>query len=253
MKRARIIAGNWKMYKGIQETKQFLHALKSSFPSTSCKVVVAPSFPALAAAKEAAHGSSIALAAQNIHDAKEGAFTGEVSAQMVKEAGASYVILGHSERRELFHETDSFIQRKVKAALATHLVPILCIGEKEHDRESGNWKEVLHKQLDGSLAGFTAAELATLVIAYEPVWAIGTGKTATPEIAQETHAAIRHYVAKKWGEALSQKLPILYGGSVKPANMGQLIAEQDIDGALVGGASLDVESFTNLIIQGSSL
>jgi triosephosphate isomerase len=243
-KRAQIIAANWKMHKTGVEAEEFLNKLNSQLPNPSVKIFVAPSFTALSRAS--ALKSPALIGAQNMHEADEGAFTGEVSARMLKEAGARFVILGHSERRHLFHETDALIQKKLKKALTSQLLPILCIGETLEERESGKTFEVLTRQLKTALEGSAPAEI---ILAYEPVWAIGTGKTATPEIAAEAHRYCRDLLKKIWGENAGAKTSILYGGSVTPENISGLAKQPDIDGALVGGASLDVHKFIQ-IIQG---
>lgn len=242
-----LIAGNWKLHKTIEETetyaKELIFDLGEEFP----EIVIAPAFTALAAAREAFNNTPVRLAAQNCHPEPSGAFTGEVSAAMIKDAGCDYVILGHSERRQYFGETDGFIRDKLLSALKAHLLPILCIGEMLEDREDGKTEAVLAKQLQGALNGFLPEQAEHLTIAYEPVWAIGTGKTATPEIAQETHLFIRNWLQEQFSEIEAQKIRILYGGSVKPENIDQLMAQMDIDGALVGGASLQPEDFLRLI------
>lgn len=234
-----MIIGNWKMYKTAAEAREFILKLLPLIKDISRPVFLAVPFTALASSVEAAKGSQIIIGAQNMHDAPEGAFTGEISAGMLKEIGAEFVILGHSERRQFFHETNEWINRKVKRALKEKLKAILCIGESAQQREDGKTREVLSHQLKESLQGLTERERESLVVAYEPVWAIGTGKTATPDMAQETHAFCR--------TLLSKKIPILYGGSVKPENIVDLMKEPDIDGALVGGASLNVDSFAKII------
>ena len=239
MKRPVIIAGNWKMHKTIGEATQFIEALKNRVENSTCRIYIAPPFTAISACAKAAKGTPIVIGAQNMSDVDEGAYTGEISGCMLKEAGAQFVILGHSERRLHFGETDEHIHHKLKRAILEEIPAILCIGESEKDREKGHFEKVLIKQLDGCLAGLTQDELENVVVAYEPVWAIGTGKTATPKIAQETHAIIRKYVG--------ENTPILYGGSVKPSNIETLLNQPDIDGALIGGASLDVEAFTTMV------
>ncbi|MDN3506268.1 MAG: triose-phosphate isomerase [Simkaniaceae bacterium] len=240
MARPIIIAGNWKMHKTIGETAQFIEDLLPQVEKASSKVLIAPPFTSIAVAAAVAKGSNILIGAQNMSDVDEGAFTGEVSAGMLKDAGAQFVILGHSERRQHFGETDEHINRKLKQAIAQNIPAILCIGESEKDRTDGLSDQVLKAQLDGALQGID--NLQSLIIAYEPVWAIGTGKTATPEIAQETHQMIRAHLS-------NQNVPLLYGGSVKPANITTILQQPDIDGALIGGASLDVESFTQMVMR----
>ncbi len=245
MSRMPIVVANWKMYKTIPEAQEFVRMLMPQInKDTQLKVFLAVPFIALPVL---AQESALFVGAQNMHDAEEGAFTGEISAKMLKSCGAHFVILGHSERRTLFQETSSWINRKVKRAVKEGLVPLLCVGESLQEREEGRTQEVLFTQLEESLEDLTAQELSTLIIAYEPVWAIGTGKTATPELAQETHALIRTFLAQKWGSAFAEETPILYGGSVKAENSVALIGQKDIDGALIGGASLDVTSFAKII------
>ena len=213
---------------------------------TSVGVVVCPPFTALEACAGELSGSNVQLGAQNMYPKSEGAYTGEVSPVMLRALFCTFVILGHSERREYFAESDSFINEKVLAAIESNLKPILCVGERLEEREAGTTMEVIKKQLDGGLAGVTAEMAESLIIAYEPVWAIGTGKTATPEMAQEVHAAIRADLATKFGETAS-KIRILYGGSMKPANASELLDQPDIDGGLIGGASLQSKPFVELV------
>jgi triosephosphate isomerase (TIM) len=234
-----MIVGNWKMYKTATEAREFIRQLIPFIKNSSRRVFLAVPFTDLPSSVEAAKGSAIVVGAQNMHDAEEGAFTGEISAAMLKDAGAQFVILGHSERRQLFHETDDWINRKVKRALKEKLTPILCIGESEQQREKGATKEVLAFQLEAALLGIPQKDRESLVIAYEPIWAIGTGKAATPEDAEEAHAFCR--------TLLPQKIPILYGGSVKTENIRSLLNEPNINGVLVGGASLNVTTFAKMI------
>ncbi len=249
VKRPTIIAGNWKMHKTTKEAVQFVHALAPQIKSASCRILVAPSFTAIGPCSEAAANTSIEIGAQNMSDRDEGAFTGEVSARMLKDVGATFVILGHSERRQHFNEIDEHIHHKLNQALRESMPPILCIGESEQERDSGRSEAVLKKQLDGALNELTEQELNPLMIAYEPVWAIGTGKSATPEIAEETHKAIRAHLADKWSYNFAEQIPILYGGSVKPNNIEPLLNQPNIDGALIGGASLDVEAFSTMVLR----
>jgi triosephosphate isomerase len=243
-----VIAGNWKMYKTQQEARDFFAAFKPLVSAaTHCEIVVAPPFTAISVSVEAAKGSAIGIAAQNVYWANEGAFTGEVSPRMLVEAGCRGVIIAHSERRQFFGETDETANRKVKAALAAGLRPILCVGEMLADREAGNMQKVLDKQFRGSLAALTTAEFSRIIIAYEPVWAIGTGRTATPEIAAEAHKFLRELAAASFTGEYADSLRILYGGSVKPENIKGLMAQADIDGALVGGASLDARQFAAIV------
>lgn len=243
-----VIAGNWKMYKTQKEARDFFVAFKPLVGgATHCEIVVAPPFTAIAAGVEAAKGSAIGIAAQDVYWANEGAFTGEVSPRMLVESGCRGVIIAHSERRQFFGETDESANKKVKAALAAGLTPILCVGELLADREAGNTQKVLEKQFRGSLAALTPAEFSRIIIAYEPVWAIGTGKTATPEIAAEAHKFLRDLAAASFTAEYAASLRILYGGSVKPENIKGLMAQADIDGALVGGASLDARQFAAIV------
>lgn len=243
-----VIAGNWKMYKTRAETRAFFEAFKPLVAASShCDIVVAPPFTAISAAVEAVDGTSIAVAGQNLHWQPEGAFTGEISASMLLEAGCRCTIIGHSERRQYFGETDEWVNRKTKAALAAGLTPIVCIGETLAERESDQIKTVCQRQLKGGLAALTVSEFSRILIAYEPVWAIGTGRTATPEIAQSAHRHIRELAAEQFGQMPASEVRILYGGSVKPDNIKGLMAQADIDGALVGGASLDPRSFAAIV------
>ena len=243
-----VIAGNWKMYKTIAEAVAYVEKLKPvAGRARHCEVVMAPPFTALAAAAHAARGSEIKVAAQDVHWDKEGAHTGDVSAAMLVEAGATHVIIGHSERRRDHGETDEQVSRKLKAALTAGLTPIVCVGETLIEREAGNTRRVLERQFAGGFSGLTAAEFSSILIAYEPVWAIGTGHTATPEMAVESHRIIRELARREFGEGAAISLRILYGGSVKPDNIGGLMAQEEIDGALVGGASLDVGSFADIV------
>jgi len=250
MARARkpVIAGNWKMYKTQQEARDFFAAFKPLVAgSAHCEIIVAPPFTAIAASVEAAAGSAIAVAAQDVYWANEGAFTGEVSPRMLVEAGCGGVIIAHSERRQFFGETDENANRKVKAALAAGLTPILCVGETLAQREAGDMQKVLERQFRGSLAALTTPEFSRIIMAYEPVWAIGTGRTATPEMAAEAHKFLRDLAVRSFGAEAGASLRILYGGSVKPENIKGLMAQADIDGALVGGASLDAKQFAAIV------
>ncbi len=243
-----LIAGNWKMFKTVQETVFYIKQLRALVSSArDVRVVVAPPFTSLHAAAEAARGSSIALAGQNVLWEREGPFTGEISATMLQEAGAEYVIVGHSERRTLFGETDVQVNRKLGAALAAELSPIVCIGETLEQRDANQTFEVLDRQVQQGLDNVTAEQLADLVIAYEPVWAIGTGRNATPDQAQGAHAHIRTRLRQWFGVDAAERCHVLYGGSVKPDNIAALIAQPDVDGALVGGASLDVRAFNEIV------
>jgi triosephosphate isomerase len=235
------------MYKTQAETRAFFAASKPLLASaTHCDIVVAPPYTALAAALDAARGSPISIAAQDVHWATEGAFTGEVSTRMLVELGCRYVLIGHSERRQYFGESDATVNKKVKAALEAELAPIVCLGETLPEREAGQTETVLERQFSGGLAALTGAEFSRIILAYEPVWAIGTGRTATPELAAEAHRFLRGLAAAKFTRERAAGLRILYGGSVKPDNIKGLMAQVEIDGALVGGASLDAQSFVSL-------
>jgi triosephosphate isomerase (TIM) len=243
-----VIAGNWKMYKTRAETRAFFEAFKPLVASAShCEIIVAPPFTALDAAVEAAQGSHIKIAAQNMHWEREGAFTGEISGRMLVEIGCRGVIIGHSERRQYFCETDESVNRKTKAALAQGLTPIVCVGETLAEREGSQTQGVLKRQFEGAMAALTGEDFSRILLAYEPVWAIGTGRTATPEIAAETHGHLRALASERFGHTLASALRILYGGSVKPDNIRGLMAQVEIDGALVGGASLDAKSFASIV------
>jgi len=246
--RTPLIAGNWKMFKTVRESVAFVTDLAARVAGVAgVDIVVAPTFPAIHAVAGALEGSSIGVAAQNLHWEREGAFTGEVSAPMAREAGAGWAIVGHSERRTLFGETDETVNRKVRAALTATLVPIVCVGETLQEREANRTLDVLDRQIKQGLDGVTGAELTGMVLAYEPVWAIGTGRTATPAQAQQAHEHIRARLTQWFGQDASARCRILYGGSVKPDNIAALMANPDVDGALVGGASLDAESFTKIV------
>jgi triosephosphate isomerase len=249
--RTPLFAANWKMHKTGGEAVRFAEALRREWTGApAAEVMIAPPFTALGALREALAGTPVVLAAQNVHPEAQGAFTGEVSVAMLVDAGCRAVILGHSERRGLFGETDDFVARKLAASLAGGLRAIVCVGETLSEREAGRTLEVVGAQLDGSLAPLDAARSDEIAIAYEPVWAIGTGRTATPEIAQEAHAFIRERLAKRIGAAAT-RVRILYGGSVKPDNVSELLARPDVDGALVGGASLDPRAFWAILRDGS--
>jgi triosephosphate isomerase len=244
------IAGNWKMYKTVAEAVVFVKELRSAVKDvTGVEIVVAPPFTAVHAVAEAARNTNIGVAAQDLYWEAWGAFTGEVSSPMIKEAGAEYVIVGHSERRQLFGETDATVNKKVLAAIAGGLTPIVCIGETLDQREKNATLDVLDRQIKGGLDAIKGAELAELVIAYEPVWAIGTGRVATAAQAGEAHAHIRTRLRQWFGGDAAEQCHVIYGGSVKPDNIRDLIAETDVDGALVGGASLDVKSFTDIVVR----
>lgn len=250
--RTPLIAGNWKMFKTVHEAVVFTKELRQLVHGISgVDIVIAPPFTALHAAAEAARASEIAVAAQDLFWEKEGAYTGAVSAAMVREAGAEYAIVGHSERRRIFGDTDAMVNRKVVAALGAGLVPIVCIGETLEEREANQTFAVLDRQIRDGLDGLTAQQVAGLVMAYEPVWAIGTGRNATPAQAQDAHAHVRNRLRGWFGGEAAEQCRLLYGGSVKPDNIADLRANADVDGALVGGASLEVGSFHQLITRGA--
>ena len=242
------IAGNWKMHKTVHEAVVYVKEFRSLVKDVEdVEIVVAPTFTAIHAAAEAARNSKVGIAGQDLHWEKQGAFTGEVSAPMVREAGAEYVIIGHSERRQFFGETDQSVNRKLVAALAAGLVPIVCIGETLAEREANRTLDVLDTQIKGGFDGVTGDQIAALVVAYEPVWAIGTGRTATSAQAQEAHAHIRQRLRQWFGAPAADECHIIYGGSVKPDNTHELVSQPDVDGALVGGASLDVTGFYEIV------
>jgi triosephosphate isomerase len=243
-----VIAGNWKMYKTIAQAAEFVQKLKPLVEKAGhCEVVVAPSFTALRATAEAVRGSKIQVAGQDVHWEKEGAHTGDVSPLMLLDAGCTHAIIGHSERRQDHAETDEQVNRKLKAALFTGLAPIVCVGETLAEREANRTREVLERQFTRGFAGLTPSDFSRIMIAYEPVWAIGTGRTATPEMAAESHEYLRQLIRQHLGQKEASETRILYGGSVKPENIAGLMAQEDIDGALVGGASLKVESFSAIV------
>jgi triosephosphate isomerase len=244
------IAGNWKMFKTVQEAVVFVKELKVLVRDVSdVEIVVAPPFTAVHAAAEAARNTNIGVAAQDVYWEREGAFTGEIAPGMIKEAGAEYVIVGHSERRRLFGESDAIVNRKTVAALAAGLTPIVCIGETLEERERNETMAVLDRQLKDGFDGLATEQIAELVIAYEPVWAIGTGRNATAAQAGEAHAHIRSRLRQWFGGDAADHCHVIYGGSVKPDNIRELVAEPDVDGALVGGASLEVKSFASIVTR----
>lgn len=246
--RTPFIAGNWKMNKTIGEAVDFASQLKGLLTGLDDReVVIAPPFTALYPVVEVLRGSIIHLAAQNLSDKTEGAYTGEVSALMLADAGCEYVIVGHSERRHLLGEKDAVINSKIRVALVSGLIPIFCIGETLDEREEGRTFSVVERQIKEGLNNLKTDDIEKLIVAYEPVWAIGTGKTATPEQAQEVHRFIRQLIDATCGEDLAVKIPIIYGGSVNPKNIGAIMAERDINGVLVGGASLDMDSFIRIV------
>jgi triosephosphate isomerase len=243
-----VMAGNWKMYKNSSETAAFFEKFNPLVAQAShCEVVICPPYVNIAAALAGSRGTAIEIGAQNLFWAKEGAYTGEVSGSMLAATGAKWVIIGHSERRQYFGETDETVLKRTVAALEAGLKPIVCVGEMLAEREAGSTNAVLEKQFAGGIAGLTADQFARIVIAYEPVWAIGTGKTATPEIAADAHRAIRAAASAKFGRGAGDAVRILYGGSVKPDNVKNLMAQPEIDGALVGGASLEAVSFASIV------
>lgn len=249
--RKKVIAGNWKMNKTNTEAVEMLTELKELVKGIdNVGIIIGAPFTALSDAVKAVKGSNIAIAAENVYPKDSGAYTGEVSPVMLKSIGVEYVILGHSERREYFKESDEFINEKVKAVLAAGMLPILCIGEKLEERESGKTAEVTETQIRGGLKELTAEEAKKVIVAYEPVWAIGTGRTATPEMAQETHRQVRDVLVSMFGNETAEEMIIQYGGSMKPDNAVELLAQKDIDGGLIGGASLKASSFAEIVVAG---
>ena len=248
--RTPFIAANWKMFKTVHETIVYIKEFRSIVKDVDdVEIVVAPPFTALHNAAEAARNSPIGIAAQDVHWEREGAFTGEISAGMIKEAGGDYAIIGHSERRRLFGETDETVNRKLLAALGAQLTPIVCVGETLEEREAGQTLEILDRQLKAGLDGLTGDQVASLVLAYEPVWAIGTGRNATPEQAGDAHAHIRSRLRQGFGGHAADGCHVIYGGSVKPDNIHELMLLPDVDGALVGGASLDIRAFSEIVAR----
>ena len=243
-----IVAGNWKMHKTAAEAAAFVEALRPAAGAAgNCEIVLAPAFTALPAAVRAAGGTRIQISAQNLHWEPKGAYTGEISAAMLTEIGCSHVIIGHSERRQYFGETDGTVHLRVLAALDAGLRPIVCVGETLAQREAGNTGTVLTEQFSAGVGALDPEQFGKLVLAYEPVWAIGTGRTATPDIADESHRLLRSLAADRFGDSAAARVRILYGGSVKPSNFASLLGRDDIDGGLIGGASLDPESFAALV------
>ena len=254
MSRKVIIAGNWKMNKTASEGVALVKALKGLVADVdNVEIVVCPPFTSIEAVAKELKGSNIKVGAQNVHWKENGAYTGEISCAMLKEIGIDYVIIGHSERRQYFGETDETVNLRVKAALAAGFKVMVCVGETLEEREGAKTNDVLSTQLGGGLAGLTAADMENVVIAYEPVWAIGTGKTATPDMAEETHAFIRQTVAKLFHEEVAANVRIQYGGSMKPENAAELVAQADIDGGLIGGAALKADSFAALVKNAASV
>lgn len=245
-----LIAGNWKMYKTEEEAVALAESLKNVLKDTDpskAEVAICPPFNSISAVHKVIKGSNIGLGCQNIYPKMEGAFTGEISPLMARESGCYFVILGHSERRQYFNETNEFINSKVKAVLEYKMTPILCVGEKLEDREAGTTEKVVENHIRGGFAGISKDDASKIVVAYEPVWAIGTGKTATKEQAQEVHAFIRKLLTQLYDKATADVIKIQYGGSVKPENAKELMSMPDIDGALVGGASLKADSFEGIV------
>ncbi len=249
MIRKPVIAGNWKMYKLLNESVDSAVELRSLVSNvTKCEIIIAPVFTAIEKVASRLEGANISVAAQNCSMSSEhSANTGEVCADMIKDVGASHIIVGHSERRQFYCETDEIVNKKTKACLHFGMTAIVCLGEMLEDREGGHAEDVVKSQLEGGLTGLTVADMERIIIAYEPVWAIGTGKTASPEQAQEMHSFIRRSLASLHGQDVANNTRILYGGSVKPANVNELMSENDIDGALVGGASLDPVTFSKIV------
>lgn len=248
MQRQPIMAANWKLHKTVAEARHFIDVLKAGTTALEgVDVVIAAPFTALYAMSKSLQGTSIHLAAQDVFWESYGAYTGEISASMLVDVGCSHVIIGHSERRQCFGETDATVQRKVQASLVAGLYPIVCIGETLEQRQAGETLNIVETQIRSGLAGCDADQASRLVLAYEPIWAIGTGVTATPAEAQDVHRQIRYLLAEIWGEATAQELRVQYGGSVKPDNVAALMTEADIDGALVGGASLEADSFMQIL------
>ncbi|MFC1667345.1 triose-phosphate isomerase [Candidatus Omnitrophota bacterium] len=246
--RRSIIAGNWKMNKTVEESVDVAVGLKRKFYTfAEADIVICPPFTALSKVSDEIIDSSIMLGAQDMYWEGKGAFTGEISPNMLKDVGCRYIIVGHSERRHIFGETDEDVNRKLLVVLKHGMVPIMCVGEKIEERDNGMTFEVLEKQLTRGLKDLSKEDVARIVIAYEPVWAIGTGRTASPQQAQEAHRFIREFIERSYNKDVSLKIRIQYGGSVKPDNIAQLMVQEDIDGALVGGASLDVNSFTEIV------
>ncbi|HXG90805.1 MAG TPA: triose-phosphate isomerase [Blastocatellia bacterium] len=243
------IAGNWKMFKTIAEALDFVQAFKPLvIASTHCEIVLAPPFTAIKSVADKLEGSNIGVAAQDVAtESRTGAFTGEVSAMMIRDAGARWAIIGHSERRQYYGETDESVNKKIRAAIAEDLTPIVCVGERLEERDAGRAESVVDGQLSSGMRNLTVSEASRIIIAYEPVWAIGTGRTATPEMAQQMHAFIRSRIREMFGDRVADEVRILYGGSVKPDNIASLINQVDIDGALVGGASLEAESLAGIV------
>ena len=242
----KFVVANWKMYKTAREASAYIEELLPLIEGLTPQIFLAVPYTSIATAARAAKGSELRIGAQNMNDAREGAFTGEIAALMLKEAGAEFVLLGHSERRKIFGESNALIQRKVLRALQDELTPILCVGETAAERRAEETEEVLRKQIEEGLADIPKEEASKLMLAYEPVWAIGTGEVATPAIVEESHALVRAVLNDLFGKRIGAKIPILYGGSVKPDNVAKLVAKKDVDGVLVGGASLDPQMLAKI-------
>jgi len=249
MARKIVVVGNWKMYKTAREATDYIEELLPKVAGCKAKLYLAVPFTSIAPAAAFAKETPLVIGAQNMNDARDGAFTGEIAGLMLKEAGAAFVLLGHSERRQVFGENDPLIHRKVLRALADDIEPILCVGETLKEREAGKTEEVLKRQIETALDGVPTEDAGRLILAYEPVWAIGTGKTATPQIAQEAHAYCRSILGALFGKRKASTISILYGGSVKHDNASQLILQKDIDGVLIGGASLDPQHFATIALS----
>jgi triosephosphate isomerase len=247
--RRKVIAGNWKMHKDLNESQNLISKLINELrkENVNCDIIICPPFTSLSEAAGLVKNTKVKLGAQNMHYEDKGAFTGEVSAAMLKSVGCEYVILGHSERRAIFSESDEMINKKIKKALGSGLRPIFCIGETLQQRESGTMNDVIKRQVTDGLQHVSTGEMEKIIIAYEPVWAIGTGVTATPQQAQEVHVYVRQLINNIFGDDTAEKLIIQYGGSVKPDNAAELLSQSDIDGALVGGACLEADSFLKII------
>jgi len=246
--RPKVIIGNWKMNKTIAETKSFVAGLALAAKESAFQIGLAVPFTMIDTAAKTAEGTVIRIGAQNVADRDEGPYTGEVSPKMIQDAGASFALIGHSERRRYFREDDAIVNRKIKGVLKIGVQPVCCIGETQEERQSGQAYSILKRQLLHGLDGLEKEDVASLIIAYEPVWAIGSHQVATPEIAQETHAFCRSVIKEKWGQQVADRLVIQYGGSVNPMNAAALLAEPDIDGLLIGNASLSLEAFTNIVL-----
>ena len=246
--RVPVIAGNWKMHKTLAEARELSRAIREGTSATRhCQIALAPPYTALSTVADVIRGTPLILAAQDVFWEEFGAYTGAISLSMLEDLGCGMVIIGHSERRQYFGETDETVNRRLHAVMKSSLNPIVCIGETLAQREAGIYHEIVYQQLASGLHGLTHPDLLRIILAYEPVWAIGTGRTASPEIAQEVHGAMRAWLAEKYGEETARQIRILYGGSIKPGNISDLMRQPDIDGGLVGGACLEAESFLRII------